>query len=320
VSVLKGVFTQLAQNEALGGIITGNGVGRELVGRVVGGQTAVEALRVAADLAGQGFLVSLERASASLGPEVAGEDPQVIAQRVRADLWECLAGLTDAGLSSVGELTIYPGPFGALPSARWPSGHSPEDGVRDLADLVGAAQQARVGIVLGTGPDDTVTSTLALAGQLADRGLPVAITVAASLRRSESDVQAAKGPVRIVKGGHEDGPLERFSQPIEVDKSFIRCTKQALRSPNRVCLATHDPRLVEIGQALALRARRTPGDLEFGMYLGRATGLQRELRDSGHAVRICIPFGPDWFARLVGGLAERPSGLVPALRSLLPGS
>jgi proline dehydrogenase len=320
VSVLKGVFTQLAQNEALGGIITGNGVGRELVGRVVGGQTAMEALGVAAELARQGFLISLERASASLGPEVDSEDPRSAVERVRADLWECLAGLADSGLSTVGELTIYPGPFGALPSARWPSGHSPEEGVRALVDLVQAAQRSSIGVVLGTGPDDTVTSTLTLAAQLAGQGLPVAITVAASLRRSESDVQAAKGPVRIVKGGHDAGPLERFSQPIEVDKSFIRCTKQALRSPNRVCLATHDPRLIEIGQALALRARRTPGDLEFGMYLGRATGMQRALRDSGHAVRICIPFGPDWFARLVGGLAERPSGLVPALRSLLPGS
>jgi len=319
--MLKGVLTQLAQNEALGGIITGNGVGRELVGRVVGGQTASEALQVAAELAGQGFLVSLERASVSLGADPAtGEDSQAGLQQVRADLWECLLGLQEAGLSTVGELTIYPGPFGALPSARWPSGHSPQDGRQALTDLVRAAQQARIGIVLGIGPDDTVTSTHALAAHLADQGLPVSITVAAALRRAESDVRAAKGPVRIVKGGHEDGPLERFSQPIEVDKSFIRCAKQALRSPNRVCLATHDPRLVEIGRALGLRARRTPGDLEFAMYLGRATGLQRELRDSGQAVRVCIPFGPDWFARLVGGLAERPSGLVPALRSLLPGS
>ena len=321
--MLKGVFTQLAQNDALGGIITGNGLGRELVGRVVGGQTAAEAVQVAADLAGQGFLVSLERASANLGAEIAtasGEDVEASVQRVRADLWECLAGLQDAGLAVLGELTIYPGPFGALPSARWPSGHSQQEGELALVDLARAAQQARIGIVLGTGPDDTVTGTMSLAARLADQGLPVSITVAAALRRSQSDVQAAKGPVRIVKGGHDTGPLERFTQPIEVDKSFIRCVKQALRSPNRVCLATHDPRLVEIGQALALRARRTPGDLEFGMYLGRATGLQRELRDAGQAVRICIPFGPDWFARLVGGLAERPSGLVPALRSLLPGS
>ena len=183
-----------------------------------------------------------------------------------------------------------------------------------------ARQRSRSAIAASFSRRAVMASTLALAAQLAGQGLPVGSTVSAALRRSESDVRAAKGPVRVVKGGHDEGPLERFSQPIEVDKSFIRCAKQALRSSNRVCLATHDPRLVEIGQALALRGRRLPGEIEFAMYLGRATGLQRDLRDSGQAVRVCIPFGPDWFARLVGGLAERPSGLVPALRSLLPGS
>lgn len=317
MSVLKGVFTQLAQNDTLGGIITGTGVGRDLVGRVVGGQTATEAVAAAAELAGQGFLVSLERASAQLDVDPA-DDADV--GLVRSDLWEALAGLTDAGLGTVSELTIYPGPFGALPSARWPSGHAAQDGVQALVELVTAAQAANIAVVLGIGPDSTVTGTLILANQLAQQGLVVGVTVAAVLRRCEADVLAARGPVRIVKGGHEQGPLERFSQPIEIDKSFIRCTKIALRAPHRVCLATHDPRLVEISQALALRARRTPSDLEFAMYMGRASGLARDLRDSGQAVRICMPFGPEWFARLVGGLAERPSGLAPALRSLLPGS
>lgn len=311
--MLRGVLTQLAQNQAVGGVVTATG----LMGRVVGGQSADQAVQVAAELAGQGFLVSLERASAEHGSDA---DQIADVQQVRDDLWSALSGMREAGLGGVGELTVYPGPFGALPVSRWPAGDATQQGVQALVDLVRAARAADIAVVLGTGPDDTVAGTLALAGSLAEQNLPVGITVAAALRRCLVDIQAAKGPVRIVKGGYDQGPLERFHQPLEVDKSFVRCTKVALRSPHRVCLATHDPRLVEIGQALALRARRRAGEVEFAMYLGRASGLQRQLRDAGQAVRVGIPFGPDGFARLVGALAERPSGLVPAIRSLLPGA
>ena len=71
---------------------------------------------------------------------------------------------------------------------------------------------------------------------------------------------------------------------------------------------------------MAARLHHEKGSYEFAMYYGRSSGLQQRLVDAGEAVRVYIPFGPQWFGRLVGGLAERPSGLLPAIRSLLPGA
>ena len=53
--------------------------------------------------------------------------------------------------------------------------------------------------------------------------------------------------------------------------------------------------------------------------MGRLEGAQERLAASGHRVRVYVPYGPDWFARLVGGLAEQPSTIAAAVRSLLPG-
>jgi proline dehydrogenase len=132
------------------------------------------------------------------------------------------------------------------------------------------------------------------------------------------------GRVRLVKEGTAAAPTEsgRFDHSVEVDKSFVRCAKVLLARGDAVepSFATHDPRIVEIVQALAGRYQREPRSYEFAMYLGRAEHLQQRLVEAGEHVRVFVPFGPEWFGRLVGGLAKRPSGLASAVRVLLPGA
>ena len=54
--------------------------------------------------------------------------------------------------------------------------------------------------------------------------------------------------------------------------------------------------------------------------VGLDGGVQQRLIDAGERVRVYVPFGPEWFGRLVGGLTERPGGVASAVRSLLPGA
>ena len=84
--------------------------------------------------------------------------------------------------------------------------------------------------------------------------------------------------------------------------------------------ATHDGRLIDIIQTLAGRYHRDRLQMEFALYLGRSGGTQQRLVDAGEQVRVYVPFGPQWFGRLVGGLDDRPAGLGAAVRSLLPGA
>jgi proline dehydrogenase len=104
-----------------------------------------------------------------------------------------------------------------------------------------------------------------------------------------------------------------------VDKAYVRCARTLLKGSGEPSFATHDPRLIEVIEGLAARYERRPRSFEFAFYMGRLEVAQERLAASGHRVRVYVPYGPDWFARLVGGLAEQPSTIAAAVRSLLPG-
>jgi proline dehydrogenase len=82
-------------------------------------------------------------------------------------------------------------------------------------------------------------------------------------------------------------------------------------------LATHDPRMIEIGRYLVRDHRRDPGSYEFQMLYGIRPLEQQRLVGLGHQVRCYVPFGLDWYAYLVRRLAERPANLAFFARSLV---
>ena len=143
----------------------------------------------------------------------------------------------------------------------------------------------------------------------------------AALRRTEADcARLAHRRIRLVKGAYRGDPGAAHSQPIEIDKAFVRCAKRLLAGDGEPSFATHDSRLVEIVQSLSRRYERPRHTYEFAFFMGRQEGAQERLLADGERVRVYIPYGPDWFERLVGGLAEQPSSIAAAMRSLLPGA
>ena len=79
-------------------------------------------------------------------------------------------------------------------------------------------------------------------------------------------------------------------------------------------MATHDP--VAIQSAIDT-AKAKASAFEFQMLYGIRYGLAQELVADGHSVRICVPFGDDWFVYFARRLAERPANIFFLLRSLV---
>ncbi|MDA3021635.1 MAG: proline dehydrogenase family protein [Actinomycetota bacterium] len=302
MSSVRNVFEQIAKNKAIGSFIAGTPIGREFVHRVAGGEQVEDVIEAAQLLADAGRLISLERA-------VSGELSESESAVVFADYAVAVSALASAALARISEVVILPEVVlrGSLRSAP-------------LRDLCAQAQISQVSVMIGMGPDDLVDATLELVSGLRAEGFDVGVTLQSVLRRTEDDCETIGGRVCLVKGATSYVALDRFGQAIEVDKSYIRCAKALLRAAAEPVFATQDPRLIEIIQTLTARLHREKGSYEFAMYYGQSTGLQQRLTEAGEAVRVYIPFGPGWFGRLVGGLAERPTGLVPAIRSLLPGA
>jgi proline dehydrogenase len=89
-----------------------------------------------------------------------------------------------------------------------------------------------------------------------------------------------------------------------------------MRGAGYPMLATHDPRLIEIGAAQARLTGRGPEDFEYQMLYGIRPAEQRRLAAGGAMMRVYLPYGSDWYGYLVRRLAERPANLAFFARSL----
>jgi proline dehydrogenase len=81
-------------------------------------------------------------------------------------------------------------------------------------------------------------------------------------------------------------------------------------------LATHDPRMVDIGGALARRYGREQGSYEFQMLFGIRPDEQVRLAASGERMRVYVPYGDDWYGYFMRRLAERPANTMFFLRAI----
>lgn len=302
--MIREALASLARQESLGGVIARTPVARELVGRVIGGEDLDEVLPHVGELVDRGFHVALEHVVPSVDST---EQAAAAVDRYH----EVISAVADAGLASSVEVIVFTEALGqGLPDA---------EPLRDLIDVARGAARRDVSLRLGVGPLGDVAQTLGWAQQVLEQGLPLGVTLPAILRATEREAATwADRRVRLVKGAHGDGAAA-YRQPIETDKAFVREAKSLLRGTGEPSFATHDPRLIAIVESLADRFDRAPHTFEFAFYLGRQIPEQERLLESGHRVRIYVPFGHRWLERLVGGLAEQPTGIAGALRSLLPG-
>jgi proline dehydrogenase len=166
----------------------------------------------------------------------------------------------------------------------------------------------------------TTDSTLEVLRELRSDFPWVGAVLQAYLFRTEADCRdlAVEGSrVRLCKGAYKEPASVAFSSRGEVDRSYVRCLSVLTAGAGYPMVATHDPRLVAIAGALAVRHRRTPADHEYQMLYGIRPDEQRRLAGEGETVRVYVPYGSQWYGYLMRRLAERPANVGFFLRSLL---
>jgi proline dehydrogenase len=97
----------------------------------------------------------------------------------------------------------------------------------------------------------------------------------------------------------------------------VRCLKILMAGEGYPMIASHDPRLIEIAGALAVRSNRDQGSYEYQMLYGIRPTEQRRLAAAGEKMRVYVPYGDEWYGYLMRRLAERPGNLAFFARSLV---
>lgn len=298
MSPVRGAL-ELISRSALPRLVAVLPLSTAVLDRYVAGESFREALAAVEELAAEGLDTTVEHLTAA---------PQDEAQAIAAvqDYRILLDRIGDAGLGDRAEVSVDPVAIGLL----LPEGE--KLAIENARKICRAAHSAGTSITLAMGEHTTVDATLAVAQALRHDFPATGITLQARLHRTESDCRAltyAGSRVRICKGD-DDAPAEAaFTDPGDVDRSYVRCMKVLLGGDGYPMLATHDPRLIEIAGALASRYGRAPGTYEYQLRHGVRPAEQRRLVAAGERVRVYLPYGEQRHAYVVRRLAENPRNL-----------
>lgn len=273
----------------------------------VPGETVRDALAAAEALAAEGFDTTIEH----LGEETVEEWQATAAVQAHRVLLDRIA---DAGLGGRAEVSVRLSAFGL----RLADGE--KIALDNARKVCRAAAGAGTTVTVDMEDPALADATLAIVRALREDFPRTGVAIQAHLRRSEADCRTlAHGGsrVRLSKGAQDEPAEAAFTDPGDVDRSFVRCLKVLMAGEGHPMIATHDPRLLEITVALASRYGRAPGTYEFQMLHGVRRDEQRRLVSSGEQVRVLVPYGAEWYGYLVRRLAERPRNLSLFLTSLI---
>jgi len=238
-------------------------------------------------------------------------DPQALASCLLVHM-QTIEALDSANVAEGADLMVD---LAALGLAR---GVDPGSVTADLAILCSAAEEVGMTVTLEGVAHEHLDDVLTIHAALAEDHPDLGVTIAASLLRSEADcgdLGRAGARVRLVRQEALEAEGLAFTSGHEVDKAYVRCARLLMATGARTIIATHDPRLVEIATALAVRS--DGADLEFQFRLGVRPDAAADLVSTGSRVSILVPFGPDWARYMTRRIALKPNSVGQAARAAL---
>jgi len=153
---------------------------------------------------------------------------------------------------------------------------------------------------------DTMDLFLALHEQFSNVGL----VIQAYLRRSIEDINRLldlRANIRLCKGAYYwEGRPVAYKDPDIIIESYIYLLEKLLSKGCFVGIATHDEKLVFQSLALIDRLGLSKDAYEFQMLFGVEEELRQILIESGHPIRVYLPFGEEWFAYSLRRFRENP--------------
>jgi proline dehydrogenase len=306
---LRGALLQAARSTRLRDVLETAPVSRSVVKRFVAGTGPGDAVAASRALTADGLRVTIDH----LGEDTTDREH---ADRVRDAYLHLLAALSDAGLAADGRTEVSV-KLSAVGQALGPDG--PKISTENAHRICEAAAAAGTTVTIDMEDHTTTDATLQAVRELrADFGW-VGAVLQAYLHRTEADCRDLAGEgsrVRLCKGAYDEPASVAFQDKHEVDRSYVRCLKVLMAGAGYPMVATHDPRLVDVAGALAVRHDRAQGTYEYQMLYGIRPDEQRRLSAVGETVRVYLPYGEDWYGYLMRRMAERPANTLFFLRAL----
>ncbi|WP_433055935.1 proline dehydrogenase family protein [Dactylosporangium sp. CS-033363] len=304
--MLRSVILAAARSNRVERLVETAPVSRSIVRRFIAGEHAEDALQRTRELVADGLAGTLDH----LGEDTT--NPQQ-AEATRDEYLALLDALHAAELTPAAEVSLKLSALGQVFDEKVAYEHA--------RAICAKASESGTTVTLDAEDHTTTDSTLEVLARLRGEFPTTGAVLQAYLRRTEADCRelaVAGSRVRLCKGAYKEPESVAYQSRLDVDKSYVRCLNVLMAGAGYPMLATHDPRLVEIGEDRAKWYERSPDEFEFQMLYGVRPEEQLRLAQLGYTVRVYLPYGTQWYAYMMRRLAERPANvgfLARALRS-----
>ena len=148
----------------------------------------------------------------------------------------------------------------------------------------------------------------------------VGVALQAYLRRTIADVErltASPASFRVCKGIYVEPRAIAYQDREIVRRNFVRAVERSIERGAYVGIATHDELVVWESLRVVQQHGLRPEQYEFQMLLGVDEALRRILIDSGHRLRVYVPFGEHWYSYSTRRLRENPRIAGYVLKAIL---
>ncbi|GIH08725.1 proline dehydrogenase [Rhizocola hellebori] len=305
--MLRSVILAAARSPRVERLVETAPVSRDVVKRFVAGVTTDEALLATKQLAHSGLRITLD----NLGEDTLNEKQ---ATATKDAYLELLKALDSAGLTADGKAEV------SLKLSALGQAFDEAKAEANAREICVAADEAGTTVTLDAEDHTTTDSTLDILLRLRRDHPSLGAVLQAYLRRTEADCRelaTAGSRVRLCKGAYKEPEHVAYQSALEVDKSYVRCMNILMAGDGYPMLATHDPRLIAIGEDRARWFDREPDRFEFQMLYGVRPEEQLRLSHEGYSVRVYVPYGSEWYGYLMRRLAERPANIGFFARALV---
>ena len=316
--MLRTAILAASRNRRVEKLITDAPVSRGVVRRFVGGPDSAAAVTATRGLLEHGLTVTLDH----LGEDTTDRADADATVHAYVELLDALqaAGLTEreSPLKARAEVSVKLSAVGQALYGAAGDGHA--IALDNARTICSAAERVGATVTLDAEDHTTTDSTLEVLRELRADFPETAAVLQAYLHRTESDCRdlaTAGSRVRLCKGAYKEPASVAYQRRSEIDDSYVRCAGVLMAGEGYPMLATHDPRMIQLGLEHANRNGRKPGaDFELQMLFGIRPNEQQRLASLGHTVRVYIPYGAQWYGYLMRRLAERPANLAFFLRAM----
>jgi proline dehydrogenase len=192
---------------------------------------------------------------------------------------------------------------------------------RNLATIVNRAAEIGNFVRIDMEDHTCTDGTIQLYRRMHEKhGSRVGTVLQSYLRRTVSDINnllPLDPNIRICKGIYREPRNVAWKDFETIRANFIYAVEKLLENGAYVGIATHDPYLVWAGMQTVDRLNLERDRYEFQMLLGVDPELRRIILNSGHRLRIYVPYGRDWYPYSIRRLRENPTVARHVVKAML---